>query len=163
MTLEEFGVLSTAQDLTDGAVISENVINLGAVANIGFGDLWLSIICETAQGASAGTSSTFDFDLVVSTSAALTTNKSVCKVYIDYTGSVADPRIAAAGRNIAYMEIGQQIAEVVDSTYYFLGLVSTLADGNGTAAVSINAAISPSKPRTRDNVQVTRSNVTIPS
>ena len=94
--LEDFGVLSTAQDLTDGAVDSENVIDLGAIANVGYIDMWLDIVCETAQGGSAGTSSTWTFDLVIATAANLTTNKSVVQIYIDFTGSVADARIAGA-------------------------------------------------------------------
>jgi len=162
MILEELGVLSTAQDLTDGAVDSENVIDLGTIANVGFGDIWLSIVCETAKGASAGTSSTYTFDLVVSSTETLDTLvRSVLRIAI--VNTAADPRIAAADRNIACCELGHQIAEVADGTYRYLGLISTLADGNGTATVSINAAMSPSKPRTKDNVQVTRSNVTVPS
>lgn len=159
--LEDLGELSTAQDLTAGAADSENVINLGAVADVGFTQMFWDVVCETAIGGSAGTTSTFTFDLVVATAANLTTYRSVARVYID--NAVADPRIAAINRQISCMEVGQQIAEVMDATYYFLGMICTLADGNGTATVSINAAMSPSKPRTKDNVQVTRSNVTIPS
>lgn len=162
MILEQLGVLSTAQDLVAGAADSENVVDLGAIANVGYGQIWLSIICETAKGALAGTTSTFQFDLVVSSTATLDTLvRSVCRIYIDNVA--ADPRIAAVERNIASMEVGQQISEAANATYRYCGLISTLADGNGTATVSINAALSPSKPRTKDNVQVTRSNVTIPS
>jgi len=162
MILEALGSLSTAQDLTNGATDSENVIDLGTIADVGFGDMWLSIVCETAIGGSAGTSSTYQFDLVVSSTATLDTLvRSVCRIVI--VNTAADPRIAAADRNIARCELGMQIAEVADATYRYLGLISTLADGNGTATVSINAAMSPSKPRTKDNVQVTRSNVGVPS
>jgi len=157
MLLEHLGVLSTAQDLVVGTAVSENVINLGAVANVGFGQLWLAIETETAE--TGADTDTYVFDLVVATAAGLGTYRSVCQVSING----ADPRIAAVNRNIAVMEIGQMIADVMDATYYFLGLRSTLANVGGTAAVSINAAMSPSRPRTRDNVQVTRSNVTIPS
>ncbi|KKK86732.1 hypothetical protein LCGC14_2760300 [marine sediment metagenome] len=158
MILEELGVLSTAQDLLAGAVDSENVIDLGAIADVGLNQAWLSIICETAN--TGGTTDTYVFDLVISQEATLDTNRKILTVEI--TGS-ADPRIAAIERNIANFEIGHQLAELVDGTYRYLGLISTLADVNGTAAVSINAAVSPGMPRTRDNVQVTRSNVTIPS
>ena len=65
MILEDLGVLSTAQDLAAGSTDSENVIDLGTIANLGFTDVWLSIICETIMGAAAGTTSTFTIDLVV--------------------------------------------------------------------------------------------------
>jgi len=161
MILEDLGVLSTAQDLTDGATDSENVIDLGAIANVGFTDMWLSIVTETAIGDSAGTTSTFRFDLVVASETTLDNVRNI--VTIDIANDVADPRIAAANRNIAACEVGQMVGEAADATYRYLGLISTLADGNGTATVSINAAISPSKPRSRDNVQVTRSNVGVPT
>ncbi len=157
MILEELGVLDTAHDLTAGAVDSENVINLGAIANVGFGEMWLAIETETKE--SGADTDTYVFDLVVATEAALNTTRSVCQISI--LGS--DPRIAAVNRNIAVMEIGQMIADVMDASYYFLGLISTLADVGGTAGVSINAAMSPSRPRTKDNVQVTKSNVTVPT
>lgn len=158
--LEDLGVLSEAQDLVAGAADSQNVINLGAIADVGFTQMFWDVVCETAKGAAAGTTSTYMFDLVVASEAALNTTRSVCRIVI--TNTVADPRIAAANRNISCMEVGQQIAEAMDATYSFLGMISTLVDGNGTAAVSINAAMSPSKPRTKDNVQRTRSNVELP-
>jgi hypothetical protein len=159
--IDHFGELSTAQDLTNGAVDSENVVDLGAVANVGHGQVWLDIVCETAIGGSAGTTSTFTFNLVVASEAALNTVRSVIQIYI--ANDVADPRIAAANRQIACVEIGQYLGDVADATYRYLGLISTLVDGNGTAAVSINAALSTARPRTKDNVQVIRSNVTVPS
>ena len=158
--LEELGVLSTAHDLTNGSVDSENVIDLGAIAAVGFTDMWLDIVCETKIGGSAGSSSTYTFDLVVATEAALNTTRSVARIAI--VNTAADPRIALADRSIAMIEVGNQIAETMDASYQFLGLILTLADGNGTATVSINAAMSPSKPRTKDNVQVVRSNVGVP-
>jgi hypothetical protein len=159
--LDHLGELSTAQDLTNGAADSENVIDLGSVANVNFNQMYLDIECETAMGAAAGTTSTFLFELVVASEATLDTIRRVCS--IDIRNDVADPRIAAANRHICSMEIGTQVGETADGTYRYLGLICTLADGNGTATVSINAAVTPAKPRTRDNVQVTRSNVTIPS
>jgi hypothetical protein len=161
MLLEDLGVLATAQDLTAGAADSENVIDLGAIADVGFIDMWLSIITETAIGGAAGTSSTFSIALVVGTAANLTTFKTV--LTIDMLNDVADPRIAAVDRNIANCEVGMMVSELADATYRYLGLICTLADGNGTATLSINAAISPSKPRTKDDVQVTRSNVGVPT
>jgi hypothetical protein len=161
MLLEELGVLSTAQDLTNGAADSENVIDLGAIANVGFTDMWLAIETETKIGGSAGTSSTFSIALVVATAANLTTFKTV--LTIDLLNDVADPRIAEVNRNIASCEVGQMVGELADATYRYMGLISTLVDGNGTATLSINAAMAPSKPRTKDNVQVIRSNVGLPS
>ncbi len=159
--LEDLGVLSKAQDFTDGAADSTNVIALGAIPDVGFNDMWLDIETETKIGGSAGTSSTYSFALVVATAANLTTFKTVLTV--DILNDVADPRIAAVNRKIASCEVGMMISELADATYAFLGLIVTLADGNGTATVSINAAMSPSKPRTRDDVQVTRSNISLPS
>ena len=160
MILEELGELSTAQDLTAGAVDSENVIDLGAVANTGLNQAHLSIEVETIQ-AGGGTSSTYQFQLILSSTAGLDTlTREVLSVKI--TGG-ADPRIAAINRAIANFEIGHMLGELVDGTYRYLGLISTLANGNGTAAVSINAVISPSKPGTKFNTQVIRSNVELPS
>ncbi len=159
--LEDLGVLSTAQDLTSGDTDSENIIDLGAIADVGYEDMYLDIVCETAKGSAAGSTSTYMFDLVVATAANLTTNKSVVRIVIQDV--VADPRIAAVNRQIAAIDVGAQIASVMDATYRFLGLISSLGDGNSTASVSINAAMSSSKPRTRDDVQVTRSNVSLPT
>lgn len=159
--LEDLGVLAEAQDLTNGAADSTNVIDLGAIADVGFNDMWLDIVTETKIGGSAGTSSTYSIALVVATAANLTTFKTV--LTIDMLNDVADPRIAEVDRQIASCEVGMMVSELADATYKFLGLISTLANGNGTATLSINAAMSPSKPRTKDNVQVTRSNVGVPT
>ncbi len=162
MLLEDLGVLSTAQDLTAGSTDSENVIDLGAFDYLGFTDLWLSIITETAKGSAGGSTATYDIKLVVSSTAGLDTLvREVCSIAM--LDTAADPRIAAADRSIAMMEVGMQIAETADETYHFLGLISTLANGNSTATLSINAAMSPSKPRTKDNTQVTRSNIGVPT
>lgn len=158
MILEELGMLSTAQDLSNGAADSENVIDLGAIANVGFNDLFLVIETETV--ADGGTTSTYTFDLVVATEATLDTVKSVLKVAI--TGK-ADERISAAGNKIAVFEIGRILEMVASATYRYLGLISTLANGNGTATVSINAALSTAPPKSKSNTQVTRSNVALPS
>ena len=158
MLKEAFGELCTAQDLVAGAVDSENVILLTALAAVGFGDVWWSVICETAN--TGGTTDTYKFQLVVATEEALNTYRVVCTVEI--TGS-ADPRIAAINRNIANFNVGQQLGLVSDASYRYLGMISTLADVNGTAAVSINADMLVSKPRTRDGVQVVDSNVQLPS
>ncbi len=158
MLKEAFGELCTAQDLLAGATDSENVILLTALANVGFGKVWWSVICETAN--TGGTTDTYVFALVVATEEALNTYRTIMTVPI--VGS-ADPRIAAVRRNIANFEVGHQIAEVADASYKYLGMISTLADVNGTAAVGINADMLVSKPRTRDGIQVVESNVQLPS
>ena len=73
MILEEFGVLSTAQDLTsDTTTDSENVVLLPAIKDVGFGDLWLSVETETI--ATGDGSDTFQFQLVLSEESTLDTN-----------------------------------------------------------------------------------------
>ncbi len=159
--LEDLGVLSTAQDLTSGSTDSENVIDLGTITDVGFEDMYLDIVTETAIGGSAGTSSTYSIALVVASETTLDTIRTI--LTIDIANDVADPRIAAIDRQIAGCDVGLMVANAADATYRYLGLISTLVDGNGTATLSINAAMSPSKPRTKDDVQVTRSNISIPS
>jgi len=160
MIKEQLGELSTAQALTNGATDSENVIDLEAVANVMLESAHLVITAAVAEGAT-GTSSTFTFDLVVSSTATLDTLvRSILKVVI--TGA-DDPRLDAIERVIADFDVGHQIGRVADATYRYLGLISTLSDGNGTASCTINADLMPSPARTPDDVQVIRSNVTIPS
>lgn len=157
MILEEFGVLSTAQDLTsDTTTDSENVILLSAIKDVGFGDLCLSIETETI--ATGDGSDTFQFQLVLSEESTLDTNIQVVSRTI--TG-FASEEIANVNRAILSVNIGQMIGELKEAaTDLYLGLISTISAG---ATISINAALSPSKPRTKDNVQVIRSNVGLPS
>ena len=157
MILEKLGVLSTAQDLLAGTTDSENVIDLGAVANVGLNEVYLSIETETVE--SGADTDTYVIDLVLATEATLDTYYKILSIVM--TG--ADPRLATAGRAIANCEIGHMLGELLDGSYRYLGLMSTLADVGGTAAVSINAALSPSKPGTKLNTQEVRSNVTVPS
>ena len=159
MILEQLGALSTAQALTNGAANSENVIDLGAVANVMLEKAHLVITCAVAEGAT-GSSSTFTFDLVVATETNLATNRSVMKVVI--TG-VNDPRLDVAERVIADFDVGHQIGRVADATYRYLGIINTLADGNGTASCTVNEDLSPGPARSPDNVQVLRSNVGVPT
>ena len=154
--LEALGVLSTAQDLLAGATDSENVILLPAIDNLNWGEVWLDIECETID--SGGAADTYVFDLVLATESTLDTYRSICQISMVN----GDPRIAAVNRKIACFEISKMIGDLTGTTYIYLGLISTLADVGGTAGVSINAAISPSKPRTKDDVQVVRSNVELP-
>jgi len=157
MILEAFGVLSEAQDLTsDSTTDSQNVIDLGAIANVGFGDLWL--VVETETIATGDGSDTYQFQLVISEESTLDTNIEVISRTV--TG-YASECLATAGRAIIIAEVGQLIGELKEATTdRYLGLISTISAG---ATISINAAVSPSKPRTKDNAQVTRSNVTIPT
>ena len=156
MLLEELGVLSTAQDLTVGATDSENVIDLGAIADVGYGEMWLTIETETiATGDSADT---FKFQLVISEETTLDTNIEVVSRTV--TG-FASEELANVDRQILMVEVGQLIGELkIATTDRYLGLISTISAG---ATISINAAMSPSKPRTRDNTQVTRSNIGVPT
>ena len=157
MLLEEFGVLSTAHDITTGATrISENVILVPSLPDLGWGEVWLSVITETI--ATGDASDTFEFVLVLGDQVGLDgTNKEVCGVTIT---DFEDSRIAVADRNILDFEVGQMIGEIADSTYKYLGLTSVISAGS---TISINAALSPSKPRSKDNVQVVRSNVGVPT
>jgi len=155
---EAFGELSAGVDLTEGAVDSTNVILLTALANVGFGEVWWNVVCETV--AEGGAADTYKFQLIASKEEALNTNREICSVEI--TG-YADPRIAGINRNIANFEVGHQIAEVADADYCYLGMISTLTSGGGTPKVSINADMMVSKPRTKDGAQVVESNVGLPS
>jgi hypothetical protein len=156
------GELSTAQDLTNGNAVSENVIDLGALGIYGPGTngLWLDIECETAEGASSGSSSTYEVKLALDdTEAGTSPVYYVLQVYMAH----GDPRIAVAGRKILTVQLPDQVWQLARLGYRYLCLYYVLANGNGTAAVSVNACISPSKPETQKNTQTTRSNVTIPS
>jgi len=158
MILEDFGVLSTAQDLTAGSTDSENVILMPAIDYTALTDAWWVVDCETV--ATGDGSDTFDFILYLSQESTLDTNIEV--VSVGFTG-YADVRIATAGRHIAAFNIGKQLMQMLGtsgSDYPYLGMISTISAGS---TVSINASISPSEPPTEDNIQVIRSNVTKPS
>jgi hypothetical protein len=164
MILTAPGILSTAQDLTAGNAVSENVIDMAALGIQGFGpgnnNLWLDVECETAEGSSSGSSSTYVIKLALDdTEAATSPVYYVLEVHMAHS----DPRIAVAGRKIFTGMLPDQIWQLAKDGYRYLALYCVLADGNGTAAMSINAAISPSMPETQRNTQTTRSNVTVPS
>jgi len=160
MILALLGVLSTAHDITPGATrVSENVLDLQALGAKGFGpggnQIFLDIETETA--ATGDAADTFEFDLAVGDAADFSGNNlSVVKVEI--TG-YADQRLAAAGRKILTCELPDQVWQLAREGYRYLGLLSTISAGS---TVSLNAAISPSRPRTPDNVQVTQSPVGLP-
>jgi hypothetical protein len=157
MILEEFGVLSDQQLMvTNAATDSTNVIQLSAIKDVGFGDLWLTI--ETAAIATGDGSDTYQFQLVLSEEAALTTNIQVVSRTI--TG-FASEELANIGRAILAVNVGQMIGELKEAiTDLYLGVICTLSDG---AVITVNTALSPSKPRTKDNTQVIRSNVGLPA
>ena len=158
MILEDLGILSTAQDLTVGSADSENVILMPALDYTALADAWWVVDCETV--ATGDGSDTFGFVLYLSQESTLDTNIEVLSV--NFTG-YADTRIATAGRHIAAFNIGKQLVQMLGtsgSDYPYLGMISTISAGS---TVSINAAISPSEPRTEDNMQVTRSNIGVPT
>lgn len=165
MILEELGVLDTALALTDGSVKSENVLDLGGLAANGFGpgnnNIFLDV--EVAVAAGGGTSSTYQCQLVVSDQEDLSNNRKEI-VSVTITGA-ADVRIAAANRKILSMSLPDQVWRIAkgNAGYRYCGLYWTLANGNGTASLTVNSAVSPSQPRTEDGLQVTRSPVELPS
>ncbi len=164
MILDKLGVLSTAQDLTNGSTASENQIKMSARDWSQITDAWLAVDCETAAGGDTG--DTFKFELRVATSTALTTHKQVCCVDIT---SNADRRLATAGKPIAGMNIGKSLKSacqalidaqsLVDTDFIYAGLYTTIS---AVGTISINAALSPHEPPTEDHRQVVDSNVGIP-
>jgi hypothetical protein len=164
MILEELGVISTAQDLLAGTAVGENVIDLGALAAKGFGpgnnNIFIDLECETPEADASGSSSTYTFNFIVDDTEALTSG-----VYtvLSVPCVHGDPRISAAGKKILSCSIPDQVWSLAKEGYRYFGLSSVLVDGNGTAGVSVNCAISPSQPRTEDGNQVTRSPVELPS
>jgi hypothetical protein len=165
MILTKLGTVSTAHAVTAGSVKSEEVLNLGALGVNGFGPGGnrIFIDLETVVAAGGGTTSTYQFQLVVSDTADLSANrKEILSVTI--TGA-ADVRIAAAGRKILTMELPDQVWRVMKANagYVYCGWWVTLANGNGVATLTYNGAFSPSRPRTDDNMQVTASPVNLPA
>ena len=156
MILEHFGELSTAQDLTAGSTDSENVIYMPATDYTAITDLWWVVDTETV--ATGDGSDTYQFQLVMSQEATLDTNIQILSRTI--TG-YASSELATAGNRIIGINFGTMLIDTVDnSSYPYLGIISTISTG---ATVSVNIAISPSKPPTKYNSQTLRSNVTVPS
>jgi len=157
MILEEFGVLSTAQLMVAStATDSENVIQLSAIADVGFGDLYFTV--ETATIATGDGADTYQFQLVLSEESTLDTNIQVVSRTV--TGYASED-LANIGRSIISVNVGQMIGELKEAiTDLYLGMICTLSAG---AVITVNAALSPSKPRTKDNTQVIRSNVGLPA
>ncbi len=157
MILAALGKLSVAQAITAADEDSTNVIQIPAADYVAFSDLWW--VVDTAVIAAGDGSDTFDFSLVMSQEAALTTNKVVCSVSI--TG-IADLRLATIGRHIIAINVGKQMVNMLDtdaSDYPFIGQINVLSAG---ATVSINAALSPTEPRTEPHRMVVTSDVGTP-
>jgi hypothetical protein len=149
------GTLAEGQALTDADEISENVMQIAAVDYAGPTDVWLTI--DTAVA--AATAGTMVFDLVLATSAALSTAISVVQISI---AAITDKRVAVAGRHITAINVGKVLKDMLDtdgSDYPFIGLKNTLSTGT---TVSINASLSNSEPQTEYHRQVTESNVGVP-
>jgi len=154
--LEALGKLAAAADYTtgqdQGAGLAD-VIDLAAIANNGLPlEAWLDIDCETeAVGAGA-----IAIDLVIADNAALTTNP--IKLLSVPIAAITDARVATAGAKVIACTVPYAATFLNDATKRYLGVMVSVA---GTS-LSLNIAISPSKPRTPDNVQVVRSNVGLP-
>ena len=156
------GELSTAQALTAGNTVSENVIDLGALGVNGFGpgvnNIWLDI--ETVVADSGGAADTYNISVILDDTEAGTS-----PVYYVFTIPMVngDPRIDTAGKKIWAGMLPDQIWQLAKEGYRYMALYCVLADVGGTAGVTINAQVSPSKPDTQKNTQVIRSNVGVPS
>jgi hypothetical protein len=154
--LETLGVLAAAKSYTTGQDQASlaDVIDLGAVANTGLPlEAWVDIDCYAAAvGAGAIT-----IDIVIADAATLDSNVlSIMRVYI---AAITDARVATAGAKICACTLPYFQMDAHTATKKYLGALVTVA---GTS-VGLNIALSPSKPRTKDNVQVIRSNVDLPS
>lgn len=165
MILDKLGILSRAQDLTDGSTASTNQIKMSARDWSQITDAWLAIDTETVAGGDS--SDTFKFELRVATSTALTTFKQVCCIEIT---SNADRRLATAGTPISGINVAKSLKaacqalidaqSLADTAYIYAGIYTTISS---VGTVSLNAALSPTEPPTEDHRQVVDSNVGIPA
>ena len=157
MILAALGKICIAQAFTAGTTISENVIQIATIDYSQFTDLWLVIDTNVI----ASGSGTLTFDLVIDTAVALDgTRRSVVRTYL---AAISDLRCATAGRYITNLNIGKTLKEMLDtdaSDYAYIGLEVVLSS---SAAITINAALSPSEPQSETHRQVTVSGVGIPS
>jgi hypothetical protein len=154
MILAKKGKLSVAQAIDyNAAEISENVIGIGTLEDTPE-NTFLDI--ETAVKASG--SGALTIDLVVANEAALTTNVVVLRVVI---AAETDKRILTAGAHVLGCSLPREVKELADQLGYdYLGLIYT---ADSSLAVSFNANIGPSHPRSRDKAQIVDSNVSVPS
>jgi hypothetical protein len=162
MILDRLGKLqSGATALAAGAVDSDNVIQTAALDFASLTDLWWVVKTAVAPTV-AGTTSTFKFDLVLSQEATLDTNVEVLSRTVTSTAS----KCLVANRNIININVGKMLKDLLEtdgSSYPYIGMIITLVDGNGNADLQVEAALSPSEPRTDDHAQVVTSNVGVPA
>jgi len=166
MLLDKPGVLSKGQDLTGGsAAASTDQVKMTAKEWSGITDLWAVIDTETI--ATGDGSDTFKFELRVATSTALTTYLQV--ISVDFTG-YADARIATVGNHILNANIGEMLRNtaqalrdaqtLTDTDYIYVGFYYTPSAGS---TLSVNAALSPSRPHSDYFRQPVDSPVGIPT
>lgn len=165
MIMDKLGILSKAQDLTSGSTASTNQIKMTARDWAAITDAFLEVDTETI--ATGDGSDTYQFELRVATSTALTTFAQVFSVLI--TGYTSR-RLAGTHRPIASFNVAKQLKSacqelidaqtLADTAYIYVGLYSTISSG---ATISINAALVPHEPPTEDHRQVVESNVGIPA
>jgi hypothetical protein len=113
--------------------------------------------------ATGDASDTFVFDFIVADSTDLDNGTQGTNYYKVVTVDIlnfADPRIATAGEKILAAKIPDEVWALSKEGFRYFGVQSTISAGS---TVSINCAISTSRPRTPDNQQVTTSNVGVPT
>jgi len=162
MILETLGRLADGKALTAGTdAVSTHVIDIGASGLSdpnNMGDIWLVITCDVAAGGSTGT---ITFDLRVGPNADMVTDDvSVMSIVVP---SITDHRVATAGQYIFRGTLPYEVWSVANAggaTFTYLGLYVTQA---AASTITYSAAVSPSRPPTDFNTQVTRSNVGTPT
>lgn len=152
--LASLGKLSESQGVASAtAEDSTNVINIGTVEDV-MDDAWLDIETSVAAGGSGA----LTIDLVVALEATL---DNIVKVLSIVIAAQTDKRILTAGAHVIGCSLPREVRELAAALGYdYLGLIYT---PTSTLTASFNAAISPSKPRTKDNTQVVVSNVGVPT
>lgn len=163
MILDRLGKLQSGDTaLAAGAVDSTNVIQVAALDYVHLTDVWWVVDTVVAPTV-AGTTSTFKFDLVLSAESTLDTNVEVLSRTVTSTASAC---LVANGPHIIAVNVGKMLKDLLGSsgsTYYFIGMIITLADGNGNADLQATASLSPTEPSTAYSAQVVDSNVGVPA
>lgn len=152
MILASLGKLSVAQAITDADPISSNVIQHAAIDFVGMTDVWFSVQTNVA----AATAGTIKIELLLATSAALTSNVQVMCVDI---AAITDKRVATAGRMIAAMNVGKQLMQMLEdagSDNPFIGIKYTLS---AAVTITVDAWMSFTEPRTLDHAMQVESNI----
>jgi len=157
------GEFSDAQALTDGSTDSTNVLNLAVVRHqmAVNGQLWIWLRTNVAANFSAA--ETYIFTFVVDTAANLSTAPKAVFALTDVDGGAiveADPEatcLKTAGLTIFCATLPYS------ADLQYAGWIYTLADGGGTASITVDAGFSTVRPpslRSKDQIYVT--NVTTP-